>query len=425
MIWRLTIIVAAWLVLSAGAAAEESADTDDVRILVTFADPGMGRQARSGPMRLGYSRRISSYVTSIGVKRAARRIARDFGMRLVDDWPIVPLKIHCQVYAIASGEQVDEILTKLRSLPEVESAQRLNQFEVSSSADTGKTDPYSSLQHNLEVLEVAQAHTWSLGSGSNVTIIDTGADIHHPELENRIRNYQNYVDPKMGDFATDAHGTAVAGIIGAASNNGIGMTGVAPQAKLTVLKSCWYVDGKPTAICDSFTLAKALSSALESETQILNLSLAGPSDALLGRLVDLALSRGIIVVAAAPKNHRVGFPASIPGVIVVGQEDHEDYLVSAPGDDILVPVPGGGFDYASGSSLSAAQVSGIVALLVARQPQLSGGEILDLLVGSRTSINAPVNACRALALLLHESGCTNERVAQKSEPAELKILQTD
>jgi subtilisin family serine protease len=80
----------------------------------------------------------------------------------------------------------------------------------------------------------------------------------------------------------------------------------------------------------------------------------------------------------------------------------------APGSEILVPVPGGGFDYASGSSLAAAHVSGIAALLVSSSPGLTGAEVAELLTGSRPDDHQSVNACRALATLLNRSGCRHD-----------------
>ena len=113
------------------------------------------------------------------------------------------------------------------------------------------------------------------------------------------------------------------------------------------------------------------------------------------------------------------WPAEIDGVIVVGsidQPDSYDTLVrssiKAPGTDILVPVPHGGYDFASGSSLSAAHVSGIVALLVARRPDLTTNQISSLLANSQPAVDESVNACRALAELLEETGCRNN----ESEP---------
>ena len=141
--------------------------------------------------------------------------------------------------------------------------------------------------------------------------------------------------------------------------------------------------------------------------------------------MELAQERGIIVVAAAPKQEAAGFPVDVPGVIVVGQPAQEGYPITAPGDEILVPVPGGGFDYASGSSLSAAQVSGIVALLVAKQPQLTRDEIFGLLVESRASLDASVNACRALARLLTRTGCSIDEGADTPESSRVRIAPSD
>lgn len=403
------LLALATFTLADAGIAQEADDSGPPRILVTFADPGMSNAARAGPAGPGYSRRTASYLVSVGVKRAASRIAREFALEVVDEWPIVPLKVHCLVYSVPGGASVDELLGRLRQRPEVESAQLLNRFEVLGTSGAATADPYAALQHNLQTLEVAAAHSWSRGDGASVTIVDTGADFNHPELRSRIRQHRDFVGNDDAVFAADAHGTAVAGVIAAAENNGLGVVGVAPSASLTVLKACWYDGGGAGAVCDSFTLAKALTFALESGTDVINLSLGGPSDGLLARIVGLALDSGIVVVAAAPASSPGGFPSDVPGVIVAnsgGEPAREPGLqLSAPGDDILVPVPGGGFDYSSGNSLSAAQVSGVAALLIARQPRLTGDEIGALLANSRAAAGEPINACRALASLLHVSGC--------------------
>jgi len=417
-------IVVGILLIGAGSIAGYADDAPDedtgmTRILVTFADPGMSNAARAGPAGPGYRRRSSNYLASVGVKRKANRIANEFDLETLDEWPIISLKVHCLVFGVAKEVQVEDLLGRLRQRPEVESAQLLNEFEVTgTSADKG--DPYLNLQHNLTTLELVQAHTWSLGDGTNVTIIDTGADLQHPELKSQIASHQDFVNEGDSDFSADAHGTAVAGVIGAAANNGVGLIGVAPSARLSVLKACWHRQDDSPAICNSFTLAKALSYAIDSGTDIINLSLGGPTDALLGRLLRLAIDRGIIVVAAAPSQTAAGFPAGVSGVIVVGTDDQSEsrkharrYSINAPGKDILVPVPHGGYDYASGSSLSAAHVSGVVALLVARRPELTNEQINTLLMSSRPAVHESVNACRALAALLQESGCRiHEAVSQ-------------
>ncbi len=400
---------------------ESGEDRGITKILVTFADPGMSNATRAGPAGPGYRRRSSTYLVSVGVKRTANRIAQEFDLVTIDEWPIVSLKVHCLVFGVADDVPVEELLVRLQERPEVESAQLMNKFEVTATRGAGTVDPYSSLQHNLATLELTQAHNWSRGDGTNVTIIDTGADLQHPELKTQIVAHHDFVDDEDSEFSSDAHGTAVAGVIAAASDNGIGMVGVAPSTRLSVLKACWYGSGGSGAICDSFTLAKALSHAIESKTDVINLSLGGPSDALLGRLVKRALSDGVVIVAAAPNQSGFDFPAEVTGVIVVDAQGHanshdaaQQFPIKAPGDDILVPMPEGGYDYASGSSLSAAHVSGIVALLVAKRPGLTSNQINTLLVASRPTVNHSVNACRALAELLQRSGCRSSKAVSQT-----------
>ena len=215
-------------------------DAGLTKILVTFADPGMSNATRAGPAGPGYRRRSSTYLTSVGVKRAANHIANEYDLVTIDEWPIISLKVHCLVFGVAGDVAIDELLARLQERPEVESAQLMNEFEVSATSVASAVDPYANLQHNHITLELTQAHSWSLGDGTNVTIIDTGADLQHPELKTQIAAHHNFVENDDGDFSSDAHGTAVVGVIGAASNNGIGMVGVAPSTRMIVLKACWY-----------------------------------------------------------------------------------------------------------------------------------------------------------------------------------------
>lgn len=411
------LLVRVIVVLSVLLLATTVSADDDVtsRILVTFADPGMSNAARAGPARPGYGRRSATYLVSVGVRRAANRVARDFDLQVVDEWPIVPLNVHCLVYAVPEDAALDTLLASLRERPEVESAQPLNRFDVNGSAGSVGPDPYAKLQHTLQTLEVSEAHAWTRGAGSSVTIIDTGVDLQHPELESQVRVLHDFVDGRDTDPSANAHGTAIAGVIAAAAENGIGMIGIAPETRLTVLRACWSDVEASHAVCDSFTLAKALTHAIESRTDIINLSLGGPHDPLLTRLLSLALDRGIVVVAAAPQ--KAGFPADVPGVIVVASRPAADAppasgWLLAPGEEILVPIPGGGFDYASGTSLSAAHVSGVIALLVAERPGLDRDDVTTLLARSQAGPDTSVNACRALAQLLERAGCADGAAAR-------------
>ena len=207
-----------------------------------------------------------------------------------------------------------------------------------------------------------------------VAVIDTGADLAHPELRDRVFAWRSFVDEDVSAFVDDRHGTAVAGVIASNANNGEGIVGVAPQAKLQLLKACWQQQGEASAVCNSYTLARAIHHALDSGVQIINLSLTGPHDALLDRLLTIAFEAGITVVAAADDGEDAGFPANLDTVIGVSTPARVPVAqlirtsrppVLAPGDHVITPVPNGRYDVLSGSSLAAFGTDGALQAPVA------------------------------------------------------------
>ena len=171
------------------------------------------------------------------------------------------------MYSVPDNDGFEELLEQLRTRPEVESAQRLNEFELLANRQSAGDDPYMELQHVVETLELLMAHQWSTGGGAKVAIIDTGADLTHPDLKTQISSHKIFVDERFSEISDDAHGTAIAGVIAAASGNGFGIIGVAPAARLSVLKACWYPDSEQSAVCDTFTIAKALAHAIENKVE--------------------------------------------------------------------------------------------------------------------------------------------------------------
>jgi subtilisin family serine protease len=270
---------------------------------------------------------------------------------------------------------------------------------------------------------IPAAHDLSRGAGVQVAVIDTGVDTRHPDLQGRIVEKRNFVDADWKAFDNDRHGTAVAGLIAATANNALGIVGIAPEASVHAYKACWQLaNGDSAAACNTFTLAKALSAAIDAGVQIANLSLAGPGDPLLTRLVRQARERGMIVVGAAPPDRRGGsFPTDIDGVIAVAsldqQADARLGALSAPGTEVLTLVPDGHYDFASGSSIATANVSGVIALLLARERTPSSASLIQLLGStaqdahstkvSTLSTNRSVNAAAALCVAIHDRACND------------------
>jgi subtilisin family serine protease len=174
------------------------------------------------------------------------------------------------------------------------------------------------------------------------------------------------------------------------------------------LRACWQESpNDAAAVCSSFTLAKALQYALESHVKIVNLSLAGPRDHLLERLLDVALSRQITVVGAIDASaDDGGFPASYPGVFAVADERAPPLVIDgalrAPGEDIPTTQPGARWGFVTGSSYSAAEVSGLVALVRQLSPDITPAQLRDAL-NARTALGlaamrpSMIDACAAVA----------------------------
>lgn len=330
--------------------------------------------------------------------RTAQQLAREYGFQLVSDWAMPSLGVRCFLGEVPAGQAPSELASRLAADSRVESAQPVQVFR-----SLGHNDAYYELQTSAKVLKLDELHQFATGKHVSVAQIDTGVELTHPDLDGQLSDAKNFVDGSQ--YAAESHGTGVAGIIVAKADNGIGIVGIAPAATLMPLRACWEAEGQSgPALCSSFTLAKALQSALQSPTRVLNLSLGGPQDRLLERLIDKAIDQGIVVVGAVDPTHPgSSFPASHPGVIAVGSSGTAITVtgeVLAPGEHVLTTTPNGSWGFLSGSSFAAAHVSGIVALLLERSPKLRPGQISVILrehVYRTESQGSTVDACAAVA----------------------------
>ena len=291
-------------------------------------------------------------------------------------------------------------------------------------------DPDFPLQGSLWTVQVPQ--TWdALPSMQEVlvAVVDTGVDVTHPDLADSI--WQNggeigldasgndksfngidddgngYVDDWQGwnviannNNAMDdqGHGTHLAGIIGAQMNNGLGIAGIAPNARVLPIKAL-----DRTGYGSYTQLAEAIVYATDMGARIIELGFGGlGSSELLQNAIDYATSHGALVVAAAGNGgmNTTYYPAAYSGVIAVGAVDNqvswqtfsstgEHLSLVAPGVGIYSTVPGGNYATFSGTSMSSAHVAGVAALL-AGQPQFADVNLLrSALLGSAFDLGAP------------------------------------
>jgi subtilisin family serine protease len=356
-------------------------------------------------------------------RRIADALANRYELRIVDDWPMPALGVDCYVMNApvkrSDNASVEQLVDQLSRDPGVESAQSMNLFHV-----LAYNDPLYPLQPSARLWHLADLHNVATGRNVRVAELDTGVEADHPDLKGRVAVTRNFVDER-GDVA-ERHGTAVAGIIVAGANNGVGIVGIAPEAKLIALRACWEGAARAdAAICSSFTLAKALQFALNADVQVINLSLGGPRDRLLGRLLDTALSRGISVVAAAdPGVGDGGFPASHRGVLAIAGDERQDVgasILRGPGRDIPTTGVDGKWTFVTGSSFAAAHVTGLVALLRELSPNLQPQQIRNLLApqespSATADTRAVVDACAAIGRTTGACACACA-VAHDTKPS--------
>jgi hypothetical protein len=412
-------------------------------IVVTVRNEAHAYAEHPGSTPRGYDA-VERYQVTGGASRRLHALEHDYGLREIAAWPIASLHLHCIMFELPPAMARDRMIAQLARDGRVESVQPLNEFATQSgamsdpwaeaaAADPAQAmpynDPYVRLQHALRELDIVQAQRYGRGAGVRIAVIDTGVDFEHPDLGQRVMARANFVDADEQRFVRDIHGTEVAGVIAAVAGNGIGIVGIAPEARIIALKACWQVAAEAHAVCNSFTLAQALEAAIAAQADIVNLSLAGPLDPLLTRLVEQGSARGMLFVGAAASAPGASFPADLDEVLAVdaaedatGNRRH----IRAPGRSVLTLLPAGHYDFASGSSLAAAEVSGVLALLLNEHPHLSGGQAREILLRSSRHLPAPqgmlttIDACTALALLQDGVRCDGPAVAasELSSPAD-------
>ncbi len=418
MIRAVLVLVLALLASACATSVPRAAHDDDGtaaasrEILVTVRQPESLALGLTGTPSQRYQQR--RYGPTPSVDRILSRLAHEHSLERVEGWPIQTLSVYCEVLAVPEGRSVDAVIAELANDPRVELVQRMHVFDTQTSSFD---DPYVDLQSAAAALDLEDAHALATGRGVSVAIIDSAVDGNHPELRGRVRLARDLVgDAHRAPRDGEIHGTAIAGIIASAMNNREGIVGVAPDVGIAALRACWSVAPDSVAAkCSTFSLARALEVAIELRPNVINLSLAGPEDPLLSRLLDEIVARGIIVVSALPETRtsELPFPASHPKVLAAHATSDapgaSPFEVAAPATDVLTTTPGDGYAFLSGNSLAAAHATGVIALLLEREPKIDADRVAALL--TETTTHSPggnsINACRALERLSGTTLCTH------------------
>jgi len=294
-------------------------------------------------------------------KRTAGQLAREYKLELQGEWAMPLAGVDCFVMRLPenSTRTPAEVASAISTDKRVAWAQPENLYRGQAAEPARENKTLYPTQPAAAQWHLTDLHALATGRGTRVAVIDSGVSSQHPDLLGQVVLNANFVDGRP--LEGEAHGTAVAGIIAARADNRQGILGVAPRASLLALRACWQESA--LTLCSTLSLAKALHEAIQQRAEIINMSLGGPDDRLLGRLIDEALLRGITVVAAVG-GAGAQFPASHAGVLAVASMPPVPKgAVLAPGRDVPTTAPNGGWTLVNGSSFASAHAAGLIALL--------------------------------------------------------------
>jgi Subtilase family len=300
------------------------------------------------------------------------------------------------LFRITDRRSVENVRTELAADASVRSLQLNFRYVLQDQKSVpAEGDPS---QYALAKLRLPEAHALSRGSNVTVAVIDSGIDITHPELADAIVESFDALGAKVGaKEGPHVHGTGIAGAIVSHAR----LMGSAPKARILAIRA--FGAAANGAESTSFVILKSLDFAAMHGAQIVNMSFAGPKDPLVERGIAAAATKGMVLIAASgnagPKSPPL-YPAANPDVIAVSATDAHDRLfpasnrgghiaVSAPGVDIFLPAPDGKYQMTSGTSFSAAYISGLAALMMERNPQLAPAEVRAILIKTARDLGLP------------------------------------
>ena len=394
------------------------------QLLVTFAHTqktpwlpgGSGRSYHAG----------HGWWVPLPLQARIRQLAKAFNLTEQEGWPIDSLGLHCVVFSVSESENLSALLARIEQFPGVEGAQPMHQFTVMNAAGNRNpityNDPHFALQYGRHSEHVRNLHSHTRGNNIKIAVIDTIADDNHPDLHGQISQQYNYVN---GSTQREHHGTAIAGIIAAKANNHKGLVGLAPEAGMILYGACQSRSGGP-ASCNSFNIAKALEQSIHDQVQVINLSLAGPHDPLLEKLLLKAKSSHSIIIAAVnPNDSDNSFPASMPEVIGVGAGANEQtvhFWQWLTVGEKLSTQPGGGYQFFYGSSMSTASISALAALILSKASAQETEAILTAIING-DCMSLPATQTNAFIQLLQQAvGCNQSTLATHLQPSSAREL---
>lgn len=255
------------------------------------------------------------------------------------------------------------------------------------SISTVPNDKYYAEQYYLAQIKAEAAWEEKYEREIIIAILDTGIDYNHSDLRDRVLPGFNILNNKATALDDNGHGTNIAGIIAARTNNTVGIAGIVQNAKLMPIK---VLDAAGKS--DSFYVGQGIRYAVDNGANIIVIA-SGESvyTPFIAEAAEYAYNKGVLIVAATGnKSIEINYPAALPNVIAVGAVDRNDrYMdysnfgqqidVVAPAEGIYTTGLNNTYLVTSGTSVAAPQVAALAAVLMQKYPELSLKQLSDLI----------------------------------------------
>ncbi len=255
-----------------------------------------------------------------------------------------------------------------------------------------KGDP---AQYVIDKLHLHDAHGIASGANVTVAVIDSLVDVAHPDLAGSIAGQ---FDAVAAVDKPDEHGTGMTGAIAAHRR----LLGVAPGARILAIHA-FSPDAQHPQQATTQNIIAGIDWAIAKGARVINMSFAGPYDPLLQLALKKARDKGVVLIAAAgnmgPQSPPL-YPAADENVIAVTAVDENDKLMpqanqgphvalAAPGVNVLEAAPRATYNFTTGTSVAAAHVSGVAALMIERNPSIDPASLEEILFSTARDLGSP------------------------------------